>query len=200
MDTLTSDNLTPVQAQVLNALAQGATITDAARIAGLHRTTIYHWIKHQPDFEGAVDDARAEYAATLRDELQVLSRDALATLRSLLDDPATPHALPFKVAMAILRRPQSLDRDWRLPFSVEDPQDRRSSQLDYIEKEGEAVAEYLRRKRMLECVESVECVEIVPGSGVELESAGRDQNSPAASAKPQAGAESKASRCRGPLP
>src|SRR5581483_5635906 len=93
MDTHTSDNisdnLTPVQVQVLNALAQGATVTAAAESAGLHRSTVHHWLKRQPDFQAALEHAKSEYAATLRDELQVLSRDALSTLRALLDDPET---------------------------------------------------------------------------------------------------------------
>ncbi|MFN7999007.1 MAG: SEC-C metal-binding domain-containing protein [Bryobacteraceae bacterium] len=115
MKALTPDTLTPAQAQIVAALAQGATTTEAARSAGVHRSTVYHWLKTEASFHDAVEQARAGYAATLRDELQVLSRDALATLRSLLDDPGTPRTLRFRVAMAILQRAPN---DWNLPEAV----------------------------------------------------------------------------------
>src|SRR5581483_469385 len=115
MESLNPDSLTPAQVQVVAALVQGATVTDAAKSAGVHRTIIYNWLQNQLEFQTAVEGARAEYAATLRDELQVLSRNALATLRSLLDDPGTPRTLRVRVAMAILQRPQSPEHDWNLP-------------------------------------------------------------------------------------
>jgi transposase-like protein len=68
----------PVQAQVVLSLAQGATVTAAARAAGLHRTTVYHWLNTQPAFETAINQARAEYILTLRDELKTMSSLALA--------------------------------------------------------------------------------------------------------------------------
>ncbi|MFN7993387.1 MAG: SEC-C domain-containing protein [Bryobacteraceae bacterium] len=121
MDTIVPDTLTPAQAQVVTARAQGATITAAAQAAGLHRSTVYHWIENSPDFADAIEQARTEYVATLRDDLHELSRNALATLRSLLDDPGTPRALRFRVAMAILQRPQFPEHDWRLPEPVGEP-------------------------------------------------------------------------------
>jgi uncharacterized protein YecA (UPF0149 family) len=43
-DTISDTILSPAQAQVIAALAQGRTITDAAHDAGQHRTTIRHWM------------------------------------------------------------------------------------------------------------------------------------------------------------
>ncbi len=44
-------NLSPAQAQVIAALAQGRTVTAAE--AGLHKNTTYNWY-HEPAFKTAV--------------------------------------------------------------------------------------------------------------------------------------------------
>jgi DNA-binding NarL/FixJ family response regulator len=52
-------DLSPAQAEVIAALAQGHTVTAAARDAGIHRTTIHHWLRHEPAFKAAVQTAQA---------------------------------------------------------------------------------------------------------------------------------------------
>jgi SEC-C motif/Homeodomain-like domain len=94
--------LTPVQAQVIHALAQGTTVTAAATAAGIHRSTIHDWLRTQPEFDQAVRAARDEYRLTLRDNLCELSRASLATLRALIEDPQTPAAVRGKLALAVL--------------------------------------------------------------------------------------------------
>ena len=89
-DTISDKSLSPVQAQVIAALAQGRTITDAARDAGLHRTTIHTWFRDQPVFKTAFEEAQHEYVAALQDGMRDLAARAVDTLRSLLDDPKTP--------------------------------------------------------------------------------------------------------------
>ena len=51
-------NLSPAQAQVIAALAQGRTVTAAAQEAGLHRNTIYNWY-YEPAFKTAVEEAQS---------------------------------------------------------------------------------------------------------------------------------------------
>src|SRR6266478_3235547 len=65
-------NLSPVQAQVIAALAQGRTVTAAAQEAGLHRNTIYNWY-HEPAFKTAVEEAQSEYVAILSDGMRDLA-------------------------------------------------------------------------------------------------------------------------------
>jgi len=86
--------LSPVQAQVIEALAQGQTVSAAAEKAGIHRTTIHNWIRNQPQFKAAVRTAQSEYAAEVNDGIHELAAHALLTLHDLLRDPATPHAVP----------------------------------------------------------------------------------------------------------
>src|SRR6266404_3810040 len=111
--------LTPVQAQVIEALAQGQTVSAAAEKAGIHRTTIRHWIRNQPQFKAAVRTAQSEYASEVNDRIHELAAHALLTLHDLLRDPATPHAVRLKTALAILQRPHAPNPGWNLPAPVE---------------------------------------------------------------------------------
>jgi hypothetical protein len=120
-DTISGNNLSPVQAQVIAALAQGRTITDAARQAGLHRTTIHTWFRDQPAFKTAFEDAQREYVAALQDGMRDLAARAVETLRSLLDDPKTPAAVRLRTALAILQRPHFPQPGWHLPARIETP-------------------------------------------------------------------------------
>jgi hypothetical protein len=115
-------NPSPVQAQVIAALAQGRTVTAAAQDAGLHRNTIYNWL-HEPAFQTAADEARREYIATLSDGMRALAALAVDTLRSLLEDPNTPPAVRLRTALAVLQRPHFPDRGWHLPERIEDPRE-----------------------------------------------------------------------------
>jgi hypothetical protein len=117
-------NLSPAQAQVVAALAQGRTVTAAAQDAGLHRNTIYNWL-NEPQFKTAVDEAQREYVAILSDGMRDLAALALGTLRTLLEDPNTPPAVRLKTALAILQRPHFPQPGWHLPERIEDPREQR---------------------------------------------------------------------------
>ena len=103
-DTIANTTLSSVQAQVIAALAQGRTITAAAQDAGIHRTTIHHWFRHEPVFKTAFQKAQREYSETLHDGMRELAARAVDTLRSLLDDPNTPPAIRLRTALAIRQR------------------------------------------------------------------------------------------------
>ena len=107
--------LSTLQNDVVAAFAKGRTVTAAASAAGLHRATIYNWLKHDAAFAAAVRQAKEEYAANLRDQLKELSALALYTLGSILDDPSTPPGVRLKTALAILQRPQLPEQGWALP-------------------------------------------------------------------------------------
>lgn len=108
--------LSAVQQQVVQALAEGLSVTAAAAAAQVHRTTVYNWYA-QPEFVNAVEVAREEYAAALRDELQDLNRLALKTVRELLENPKTSPGTKAKLALAVLQRPPlSAPRSWNLPL------------------------------------------------------------------------------------
>jgi len=108
-----SSDLTPVQVQVLAALAVGGTISHIAEVAGIHRSTIYNWLK-DPTFAAEFDKSRHEYTETLRDQLRSLAATAIDTIRQLMEDPETPPSVRLKAALAVLNREQ-----WNLPVPLE---------------------------------------------------------------------------------
>ena len=140
-------NLSPVQAQVIAAFAQGRTVTAAAQEAGLHRNTIYNWL-HDPAFQTAADEAQREYIATLSDGMRDLAALAVETLRSLLEDPKTPPAVRLRTALAVLQRPHFPNRGWHLPERIEDPREQQ-----VVDNLAEIKADY-DAMRMTEAVES----------------------------------------------
>ena len=109
-----STDLSPTQTQVVAALAQGRTVTDAAESAGLHRTTVFEWLKTSPAFCKALDEAKEIYEERLRGEMRELSALALKTLRGVMEDPKASPSVRLKASLAILNR-----RDWTLPANVE---------------------------------------------------------------------------------
>jgi SEC-C motif len=122
-DTIPNATVSPAQAQVIAALAQGRTITDAAHDAGLHRTTIHHWFRTEPVFTTAFRQAQREYVETLQDGMRDLAARAVETLRDLLDDPKTPPAVRLRTALAILQRPHFPNPGWHLPERIESPRE-----------------------------------------------------------------------------
>jgi hypothetical protein len=122
-------SLSPVQAQVVAALAQGRTITTAAAEAGVHRNTIHNWF-HEPVFKTTVESAQTEYVAILRDGMRDLAALALQNLRSLLEDPKTPPSVRLRTVLALLQRPQYPQPEWHLPVRIEEP--RRQQVMDNL--------------------------------------------------------------------
>lgn len=111
--------LTPVQVQVVAALAQGCSTVQAAAAAGIHRTTIHNWMRTSDEFRAAVDQARSHFFACIADQLNQLATTALETLRTLLTSTDTPPAIRLKAALAVLERPSSLhEPGWQLPQPV----------------------------------------------------------------------------------
>ena len=103
------------QTTVIQALAAGATVTSAAKLAEISRPTIYHWLQ-EPAFQQAVAFSKQEHALTMHDRLQTLTAKALDKLEALLDDPRSTPNVILKASLAILTR-----KNWTLPSqSIED--------------------------------------------------------------------------------
>ena len=117
-------NLSPVQAQVIAALAEGATVWRRPLEADIHRTTIHHWIRNHPEFKAAAELAQTEYAAALSDEMRELSTLALKTLRNLLERSDVSPAVRLKAALAVLSRQHFPKPGWHLPERIESPKER----------------------------------------------------------------------------
>lgn len=128
-------------------LAAGKSITAAAEAAGIHRSTIHHWLAADPAFAAAVESARSEYLETLRDKLRDQAALALDTLTELLTRPDTPPSVRLRAALAVLQRPQFPNPGWNLPEPVETEEQRRlSRQLAMVDADYDII----RKSRALQ--------------------------------------------------
>jgi transposase-like protein len=116
-----NSNLTPVQAQVVAALAEGSSVTAAARRAGVHRTTVHLWKRSSGEFRSAVERARSDFATALADELRDISASAFQTLRGLLSHPDTPPSVRLRAALAVLEDPCFPKPGWQPGESTAPP-------------------------------------------------------------------------------
>jgi transposase-like protein len=92
------------QSQAIAALAMGRNISSAARIAGVHRSTVHDWLT-QPAFQSALAEAQHQYFDLHQDELREIAALALDTIRQLLENAELPPALRLRAALAVLDRP-----------------------------------------------------------------------------------------------
>jgi hypothetical protein len=115
------EHITAVQQCVVDALAAGSTLTDAAAAYNIHRVTVYRWMKNCKPFAAALHQARAEFVLARRDDLHHLSNRALETLLAILDNPKSSPAVLLRTAMFILQRPQLPKTGWSMPEPAPDP-------------------------------------------------------------------------------
>ncbi len=67
----------PAQMGAIEALARGATVTNAAAAAGVDRTTVHRWLRDGPEFIAELNRTRLEMADGIRGELRALAADAV---------------------------------------------------------------------------------------------------------------------------
>lgn len=101
------DTLTPIQAEVLKALAEGLSMTSAAAHGGVHRSTVYLWTRNIPAFAQALLILRQERADRIGDELGDLSDLAINTFRQILSDENAASAVRLKAAMEVVKLVES---------------------------------------------------------------------------------------------
>jgi hypothetical protein len=95
--------LTTQQQHVLALLAQGNTVSAAAKAAGVHRNTVSNWRRAgSPEFRNAWQSAQLDQAAFWRDHLQLLGELAVKALMNILQDPKTSPSVRLKASLAVL--------------------------------------------------------------------------------------------------
>jgi hypothetical protein len=94
--------LNPPQLQVIDALSNGASLTDAAAQAGIHRNTIARWRRNSPDFREALAITRHDRALLYRDRAVELADLAFETLRNVLTDPKSSPSTRLRAAIFII--------------------------------------------------------------------------------------------------
>jgi len=99
----TQSTLTPKQIEVIEALVIGASVTDAAKRAGVDRSTVYLWMREETDFNAQLMLARRDCADAMRAGLRELADDAVATVREVLTSKEVSAAVRLKAALAVLQ-------------------------------------------------------------------------------------------------
>ena len=131
--------LTTVQQCVINALATGATLTDAAEANNINRATIYRWMKTRKEFSTALHQARAEFVLARRDDLHYLSNRALEILLVILNNPKSSPAVLLRTAMFILLRPQLPKTGWSMPEPAPTPDGQKLIDSAIIEQDYDSL-------------------------------------------------------------
>ncbi len=121
MEYNTASPLSTVQQSVANALAAGASISDAAEAYGVNRVTVYRWMKNLPQFAAALHQGRADFVLSRRDDLHYLSNRAIETLIAIIDNPRASPSVLLKASMFILQRPQVPKTGWTMPEPAPNP-------------------------------------------------------------------------------
>ena len=165
----TSTNLSDVQSRVLQALAKGASMTAAAAACNLHRSTLYLWIKTQPEFNAGVREARTECYRDLCERRQEMHDLAWSTLRSLLTDPNTPASVRLRAALAVLHNGFNSPELDEACSSVESVESRAVSKTTAVREKsvenvenvdsGQTTGQRVASRTNGKCVESVENVD-----------------------------------------
>ena len=157
----------PAQQAMLRALTEGASKSDAARVANVHRSTINNWERSSAEFRDAVLAAQSVYREALASQIRRIAAKSLTALEALLDDPKTPAAVRLRAIQFALTRPRFPQKEWALPESLHDPamqkveESMASIEADYIaSRQYDAI-----RKNDVENVECVETVESLKPAG-----------------------------------
>jgi len=95
--------LAPQQAEVITALARGATVTDATKKANIDRTTYYLWLRSDATFQAELNRAKQEQMDAMRAQLRGLADMAVSTVRETLTGTDVPAGVRLKAALAVLQ-------------------------------------------------------------------------------------------------
>ena len=122
----TTRELTSKQNQVIDALAYGASVTDAARRGEIDRTTVYLWMKTDALFVAELNRALEDRRDALRARLGGLALEASNVVSDLLKREDTPAAVRLKVALCVLQAvgalggraigqtdPEAIEEEWK---------------------------------------------------------------------------------------
>jgi len=78
------DRLTPIQQKAISALLMSRTYSEAARSAGVDRSTIYRWIRQDENFRTELRNARREAIGETTAHLQRLTGVAVENLGKII--------------------------------------------------------------------------------------------------------------------
>src|SRR5262245_53114031 len=86
------------QDKAFGAQPSGATVTSAAKVAGVDRATLHRWLAEDTVFIAAYNAYRAEMMDAVRQELRLLAAEAVRAVRAVLADGSAPAAVRVRAA------------------------------------------------------------------------------------------------------
>ncbi len=92
------------QRKALDAILSGATITDAAKVAGVHRQAVSKWRNQHEGFMAALDAGRDSIRRALSETMLSVCCKALGALDTLLSTEGLDPALVLRAADVALTR------------------------------------------------------------------------------------------------
>ena len=95
--------LTAQQYKVLNHLIAGISISQAARIAGIHRNTVTNWRRQIPAFSVLLNEALEERDLLISEEAEALTFKAIEVLRTILEDEDASPSVRLRAVQAVLK-------------------------------------------------------------------------------------------------
>lgn len=98
----TDSTVAPKKLKVIEAIAGGASKAKAATDAGIDRTTIYTWLKNDPDFKAQLTLARRERADAMKARLKELADDAVNTVSEIMKSKEIPAGARLKAALSVI--------------------------------------------------------------------------------------------------
>jgi hypothetical protein len=118
--------LTPKQNQVINVLAHGSSVTNAATQGEVDRTTIYQWMRRDALFVAELNRALEDRRDVSRAQLGELASEASNVVSDLLKGEDTPAAVRLKTALCVLQAvgalssraigrtdPEAIEEEWK---------------------------------------------------------------------------------------
>ncbi len=78
--------LTSAQSQALEAIDGGASHAEAARLAGVDRTTVSRWANHHPAFRAELNQRRIDRARRHQESLDGITTAALEVIKSAIEE------------------------------------------------------------------------------------------------------------------
>ena len=94
--------LPDLQERAIAAISNGASLTAAAALVGVHRNTVNYWRRSNEFFRAALLHAQYDRALLHREHAEALADTALTTVREILTNKDAAPSVRLRAALAIL--------------------------------------------------------------------------------------------------
>jgi len=114
----TRPDLTGAAAKAAKVIENGGTISEAARVSGVSRPTVYAWIKKGIAFRHHILEAKAATDLAKKTETNLLARLAFSTIAEILSNHHLAPGVRARVALAVLEEGNIEESKWGVPDPI----------------------------------------------------------------------------------